>query len=83
MTLSVSPAWNWVIETTTASSGSTARDAIDWTAVTMCAPTSTGSTVVCGQAACPPRPSMVMSMRSADAISAPGRMANAPTGRPG
>ena len=43
MTFQVSPAWIWVVETTAVSMGSTLRATIDCSAVTMCAPTTTGS----------------------------------------
>ena len=72
-----------LIETTAASSGSTLRETIDCSATTSCAPTSTGSIVLCGHAAWPPTPSMVMLMRLPDAMYAPGRIANLPTSSPG
>ena len=45
MTLSAVPAWNWVTLTTTLSSGSLVRLAMVCKAPTICAPTTTGSTV--------------------------------------
>ena len=38
--------------------GSTLRETIDCSAVTICAPTRIGSIAVCGRAACPPTPSI-------------------------
>ena len=50
-TLYASPAWNFVTETTAGSMGSTERDTIVCSAWAMAAPTTTGSTVLCGRAA--------------------------------
>ena len=69
--------------TTAVSSGLTLRLTIDCAAVIMCAATSTGSIAVCGWAPWPPRPSMVISMRSAAAIAGPGVMPIVPGGSPG
>jgi hypothetical protein len=49
-----------VTETTADSIGSTVRETIVWSAWTMAVPTMIGSTVVCGLAAWPPTPPMVM-----------------------
>jgi hypothetical protein len=83
MTLSAEPARNTVIEITAACTGSTLRDTIDWIWLMICAPTRIGSTVMCGRAACPPRPSISIVSRSADAICGPGRSPNWPSGSPG
>ena len=69
--------------TTAVSIGLTLRLTIDCTAVIRCPATSTGSTAACGCAPWPPRPSMVISMRSAAAIAGPGVMPNRPGGSPG
>ena len=53
------------------SSGATLRETIVCAAVMMCAATTTGSTVRCGCAPCPPLPQIVISTRSADDIIGP------------
>ena len=58
------PAWNSQIEITADSSGSTLRDTIDCSAVISCEPTRTESMQMCGRAAWPPSPSILMSMES-------------------
>ena len=62
--------------------GSTLRETIECSPVTIWEPTITGSTHSCGRAACPPLPVMSMMMPSAAASSGPGRMANWPPGCP-
>ena len=69
--------------TTAVSIGLTLRATIDCAAVMMCAATSTGSIAACGCAPWPPRPSIVISIRSAAAIAGPGVMPIWPGGRPG
>ncbi len=69
--------------TTAVSIGLTLRLTIDCAAVMMWPATSTGSTAMCGCPPWPPRPSMVISMRSAAAIAAPGVMPIFPGGSPG
>ena len=83
ITLSAVPAWNWVTLTTTLSSGSLVRLAMVWRAVTICAPTITGSTAWCGIAAWPPRPRMRIENMSAEAIIAPVRTPIRPRAMPG
>ena len=77
------PALNWVIEMTLESKGSTLREVMVCKAVTICAPTMTGSMQRCGIAPWPPLPSIVIVISSAAAISGPLRIANEPTGEPG
>ena len=79
--MNVVPASNRVTETTQESSGSTLRAAMLCSAVTICAPATIGSRPAWGWAAWPPRPSILMVKRSAEASSVPLRIANAPTGR--
>ncbi len=69
--------------TTAVSIGLTLRLTIDCAAVMMCPATSTGSIAACGCAPWPPRPSIVISMRSAAAIAGPGVMPIWPGGSPG
>ena len=69
--------------TTAVSIGLTLRLTIDCAAVMMWPATSTGSIAACGCAPWPPRPSMVISMRSAAAIAGPGVMPIRPGGSPG
>ena len=83
ITLRALPAWNSQIEITADSSGSTVRDTIDCSAVMSCEPTSTESMHLCGRAAWPPSPSILMSISSVAAMIGPGRIANEPTGMPG
>ena len=72
-----------VTETTTGRRGSALRPAICWSEMTICAPASTGSIVVCGCPPWPPRPVTTMEKLSDDAMSGPGRNAKSPTGMPG
>jgi len=83
MTLSAEPAWNWQIEMRPDLIGSTLRDTIDCNAVITCAPTRTESMQICGRAAWPPSPMILMSASSVAAITGPERIANEPTGIPG
>ena len=71
------------IEITAESKGSTLRETICCSAVINWAPTITESRHLCGRAACPPRPSISMSIASVAAMIGPERVANEPTGRPG
>ncbi|MNY77335.1 hypothetical protein D3C86_2171990 [compost metagenome] len=65
---------NVVTETTTDASGSTVLDAIVCKAVTIWVPMTIGSIVLCGWAAWPPRPLMVMVNSSVEAMIAPTRL---------
>jgi hypothetical protein len=57
------------------SSGLALRLAMDCSAQMICAVVTTGSTVRCGMAACPPRPCTLMTISSVAAITGPGRTA--------
>ncbi len=81
--LVVSAAWNWVTDRTAVSIGRLLRVMMPCSAETTCAPTNTGSLPLCGNAACAPLPLIVMRNSLLDAISAPTRVPNAPTGTPG
>jgi hypothetical protein len=70
-------------ETTAASIGAVLRATMLCAAVMMWPAISTGSTVRCGCAAWPPRPLMVISIRSAAAIIGPGFRPMWPAGSPG
>ena len=83
MTLLATPAWNTPTVTTADCSGSTLRDTIDCSAMTMLEPATIGSALKCGIAACPPLPRTAMTTRSAEASAAPLRKASVPTGCPG
>ncbi len=83
MTLSALPAWNVQIDTTAASTGSTLRDTIDCSALTICAPTRIGSIAMWGRAAWPPTPSISTVRLSVAAMTGPLRIENAPSGSPG
>ena len=78
--LSVLPAVKRATETTQESSGSTLRETIVCSAVTICAPATMTSTQLCGKAAWPPLPSSLTTKKSADAIAAPLRIEISPTG---
>ncbi|MCY1313984.1 hypothetical protein D9M70_645610 [compost metagenome] len=65
---------NLVTETTTEARGSTVREAIVCRAVTIWVPTMIGSIVLCGWAAWPPRPLMVMVNSSVEAMMGPTRL---------
>ena len=56
MMLKASPARSMQVETTTASSGLTLREAIVCSAMMVCAATTTGSMPSCGRPACEPLP---------------------------
>jgi hypothetical protein len=71
MMLWAKPALNFVTETTTENSGSAEREAIVCSAPTICEPMTIGSIVLCGWAAWPPRPSMVMVNSSVEAMIGP------------
>jgi hypothetical protein len=77
------PAWIRVTLTTAASSGSTSRATIDWSATVTSAAASTGSRPRCGQAACVPTPRISISNRSLDAKSGPLRVPAVPRANPG
>ncbi len=78
--LSMSPAVKRATETTQESSGSTLRETIVCSAVTICAPATMTSMQLCGKAAWPPLPSSLTTKKSADAIAAPLRSEISPTG---
>jgi hypothetical protein len=72
-----------VTETTIWLTGSALRLTMLWSARTRWEAVTVGSTVSCGLAAWPPRPSTVISNWSVAAKKVPARMAKLPTGRPG
>ena len=78
MMLNASPALSMVIDSTACSIGSTLRDTSVCSARISCAATTTGSTDLCGIAACPPAPSMVISNLSLAAMMPPARMPKLP-----
>ena len=80
ITLNVVPAMNWVTDTTTGSSGSTARETMCCSAATTCAPTRMGSTVSWGAAAWPPFPMIVHWKLSGAAIAGPAMRPMEPYG---
>ena len=72
MTLVAVPAWNWQVDSTAESSGSTRRATSVCNASTICAPTTTGSMARCGRAAWPPLPAIRMTKSSVLAQTWPG-----------
>ena len=74
---------NEVTETTIWSMGSAFRLTMDCNAITMCDPTIVGSTVICGLAACPPSPFIVISKKSDAAKNGPALIANLPISKSG
>ena len=82
-TLVASPVWIIVTDTTAASTGLVLRLTTVCSASTSWHATGTGSMVLCGMAACPPLPRMVILNSLLDAITGPALTANVPSGNPG
>ena len=82
-TLVASPAWIMVTEITPASIGFLLRLMMVWKACTIWQATGTGSMPLCGSAAWPPLPRMVILNSLLEAITGPGLTANLPTCMPG
>ena len=82
-TLVASPVWIIVTDTTPASTGLTLRLTMVWKACTIWQAMGTGSRLLCGSAAWPPRPWITMRNSLLDAITGPGATASVPAGRPG
>ena len=83
MTLYASPACSLVTDTTAVSVGGTLRDTTDWIAPTMCAATTTGSTLDSGRAPCAPTPSISNVEERPAGHHRPDLTANLPTGNRG
>jgi len=83
ITLLASPAWIIVTEITAVSIGRLLRVTMVWKACTIWQATGTGSTPLCGSAACAPLPTMVILNSLELAIIGPGVSANWPTFMPG
>ena len=76
-----SPAWIEPTVTTATSRGSTSRDTIVCSRMTVAAAITTGSIVECGREPCPPRPSRVTVSPSDAAICVPERTPIVPAGQ--
>ena len=83
ITLVASPAWIMVTEITAASTGFLLRVTMVWKPCTTWQAMGTGSHPMCGSAAWPPLPVMVILNSLLDAITGPGETANLPTSMPG
>ena len=80
MMLALVPARMLPTVSTAVSAGSISRATIVCSRITTAAASTTGSTVVCGIDACPPRPYSVTLMLSADANAGPAVAARCPAG---
>ena len=83
MTLGASPARKAPTVMMPVCSGGTLRATMVCSAITMLAPTTTGSTAACGMAPWPPVPLTVMMQVSPLAMAKPGTAWKRPSGRPG
>ena len=79
MMLNASPARTMQVDTTTACSGLTLREAIVCSAMIVCAATTTGSTPSCGRPACEPLPVISIVNLSHAASMGPAHSANLPS----